>query len=122
MLHFRMHGVGSGLETMTDCLPTLIINGLMRVSTMVPLALVEVLVPVMPGWEGTRLLEDGEWRSSIGPLSMTPWDCPQVRSSSCLMMELVPDSPAPWTTISLMIVMVIMDILTVIGQCDVISK
>ena len=62
MLHIRMHGVGSGLETMTDCLPTLIINGLMR-----------VWGDVMPGWEGTRLLEDGECVLAITPMTlMTP--------------------------------------------------
>ena len=68
MLHIRMHGVGSGLETMTDCLPALIINGLMRVSIMIL-----VVMDVMPGWEGTRLLEDGECVLAITPMTlMTP--------------------------------------------------
>ena len=62
MLHFRILPVTSTLETMTDCLPALIINGLMRVS-----------VDVMPGWEGTRLLEDGECVLAITPMTlMTP--------------------------------------------------
>ena len=130
MLHFRIHGVGSGLETMTDCLPTLIINGLMRVSIMVTLVLVKVIIPVMPGWEGTRLLEDGECILSIIPMTlMTPWGCPQVRSSSCLMMALVPDSPAQWMisclkviTMVVVIIIQIMFILAVIGHCNVIPK
>ena len=65
--------MASILETMTDCLPALIINGLMRVSIMVTLVLVKVIIPVMPGWEGTRLLEDGECILSIIPMTlMTP--------------------------------------------------
>ena len=116
MLHFRILPVPSTLETMTDCLTALIINGLMRVSIMVL-----VVMDVMPGWEGTRLLEDGECVLAITPMTlMTPWDCPQVRSSSSLMMDLGPDSPAQWMIISL--VVMIMSILTVIGQCDVVSK
>ena len=117
MLHFRKHPVTS-LLTMTEYLPALIINGPMRVSIMV------LLVGVMPGWEGTRQPEDGQCTLGIIPLTwMTLWVYPLVRFSSCLTMELVPDSPAPWMIISLMMmVMEIMNCLTVIEQCDVMSK
>ena len=117
MLHFRKHPVTS-LLTMTEYLPALIINGPMRDSIMI------LLVGVMPGWEGTQQPEDGQCTLGIIPLTwMTLWVYPLVRFSFCLSMELVPDSPAPWMIISLMMmVMEIMNCLTVIEQCDVMSK
>ena len=73
MLHFRILPVPSTLETMTDCLPAPIINGLMKVSIMVNMVLVTVIIPVTPGWEGTRWLEVGECVFSISSVTvMTP--------------------------------------------------
>ena len=70
------------------------------------------------GWVETRWPEDGEWGLTTTPVTvMTPWDCPQVRYSSCLMMDLERGCPAPYKNISLLMGNVV-KLLTVIGQCN----